>query len=67
MHNPGRDRIPIVSRWCPWWLSVQDFGGGNLGYLGIEEYEALPEDAKPLLRHLCEAVEVRCRAVSYAY
>ena len=39
MYNPGRDRIPIVSRWCPWWLSVHDFGGSNLGYLGLEEYE----------------------------
>ena len=45
--------MAMVNRWAPWWLSVQDFGGGNLGFLGREELEALPKALQPLLRHLC--------------
>ena len=27
MHNPsGRQRIAVVNRWAPWWLSVNEFG-----------------------------------------
>ena len=31
MHNPsGRDRVAVVNRWCPWWLSVDDFAPGDI-------------------------------------
>jgi hypothetical protein len=33
--------------------SAQDFGGGNLGYLGQPELEALPTALQPLVKHLC--------------
>ena len=30
MHNPsGVERLAVVNRWAPWWLSVQDFGAGQ--------------------------------------
>lgn len=40
-----RSHVAVVNRWCPWWLSVQDFGGGNLGFLGAA---SLPHDHHPL-------------------
>eukprot|EP01048_Picozoa_sp_COSAG05_P019067 COSAG05_NODE_2909_length_2518_cov_1.867301_3_plen_122_part_00 len=49
--------MALVNRWAPWWLSVQDFGGGNLGFLGRQELDALPAPLQPLLQHLCEEVE----------
>ena len=60
MHNAGRRRIAVVNRWCPWWLSVDDFAPGS-GYntnsvcrpLAHAEYRALPAALQPLLRHLC--------------
>ncbi len=61
MHNPsGRPRIAVVNRWCPWWVSVDDFAPGetvNLNTicrpLSHAEYLALPADLQPLLRHVC--------------
>ena len=61
MHNPsGRARVAMVNRWCPWWLSVDDFSPGdkyNLNTvcraLAHAEYLALPPDLQPLMRHLC--------------
>ena len=61
MHNPsGRDRVAIVNRWCPWWLSVDDFAPGKTYSinqvcrpLSHDEYLALPKDLQPLMRHLC--------------
>ena len=61
MHNPsGRARVAVVNRWCPWWVSVDDFapGGkfnGNIVCrpLAQAEYLALPPDLQPLMRHLC--------------
>ena len=61
MHNPsGRDRVAIVNRWCPWWLSVDDFAPGKTYStnqvcrpLSQNEYHALPKDLQPLMRHLC--------------
>ena len=60
-HNPsGRERVAVVNRWCPWWLSVDDFAPGekyNVNTvcrpLAHEEYLALPPDLRPLMRHLC--------------
>ena len=54
--------MAMVNRWCPWWLSVQDFGGGNLGFLGKPELESLPAELQPLLRHLAAADGVEDRA-----
>jgi len=61
MHNPsGRARVAVVNRWCPWWLSVDDFAPGDKFNAGIAcrplahaEYLALPPDLQPLMRHLC--------------
>ena len=61
MHNPsGRARIAMVNRWCPWWVSVDDFAPGdeyNMNSvckpLAHAEYLALPPDLQPLMRHLC--------------
>ena len=60
-HNPsGRERVAVVNRWCPWWLSVDDFAPGenyNLYHvcrpLNHAEYLALPPELQPLMRHLC--------------
>ena len=61
MHNPsGRDRVAVVNRWCPWWLSVDDFAPGDIVNTNIvcrplshAEFLELPTDLQPLLRHLC--------------
>ncbi len=60
-HNPsGRERVAVVNRWCPWWLSVDDFAPGdkfNVYHvcrpLNHAEYLALPPELQPLMRHLC--------------
>ena len=31
MHNTSHTRVAMVNRWCPWWLSVDDFAPGSLG------------------------------------
>ena len=62
MHNlSGRKRVAVVNRWCPWWLSVDDFApGGVLNTvcrpLSLAEYRALPEDVQPFFRHVCPDV-----------
>jgi ectoine hydroxylase-related dioxygenase (phytanoyl-CoA dioxygenase family) len=59
MHNPsGRERIAVVNRWCPWWLSVDDYAPGGIDNmvcqpLSHSEYLALPANLQPLMRHLC--------------
>ncbi|MEM7133017.1 MAG: phytanoyl-CoA dioxygenase family protein [Chloroflexota bacterium] len=59
MHNPsGRDRIAIVNRWCPWWLSVDDYAPRGIDNtvcnpLSHAEYLALPAALQPFMRHLC--------------
>ena len=52
--------MAVVSRWCPWWLSVDDFAPGDTYStnnvcrpLSHAEYLALPEALRPLMRHLC--------------
>ncbi len=62
MHNPsGRKRVAVVNRWCPWWLSVDDYAPGGVfdtvcRPLSLAEYSALPEDVQPLFRHVCADV-----------
>ena len=61
MHNPsGRARVAVVNRWCPWWVSVDDYAPGEkysvntvCRPLSHDEYRDLPEDLQPLMRHLC--------------
>jgi ectoine hydroxylase-related dioxygenase (phytanoyl-CoA dioxygenase family) len=60
-HNPsGRARVAVVNRWCPWWVSVDDFAPGEkynastiCRPLSRTEYLDLPADLQPLLRHCC--------------
>ncbi len=59
MHNPsGRERIAVVNRWCPWWLSVDDYAPDGIDNMVCQplshaEYLALPAELQPLMRHLC--------------
>ena len=59
MHNFGHnDRIAIVSRWCPWWLTVNDFARKSrfnvvCRPLSYREFLALPKKLQPLMTHLC--------------
>ena len=61
MHNTGAKRVAVVNRWCPWWLSVDDYAPGGVFNtvcrpLSLAEYEALPEDVQPFFRHVCPDV-----------
>ena len=39
MHNPsGRARVAVVNRWCPWWLSVDDFAPEEFGYKRTSDF-----------------------------
>jgi ectoine hydroxylase-related dioxygenase (phytanoyl-CoA dioxygenase family) len=60
MHNIDRKRVAVVNRWCPWWLSVDDYAPGGTYSASIVcrplsqvEYLALPTNLQPLMRHLC--------------
>ena len=58
MHNTGEKRIAVVNRWSPWWIAVDDYAPGGVVNtvcrpLSQGEYDALPEDLKPMMRHLC--------------
>ena len=60
MHNNGEKRIAIVNRWSPWWIAVDGYASGPESSvnqvcrpLAQREFEALPRDLKPLMRHLC--------------
>ena len=59
LHNFGpNDRIAIVSRWCPWWLTINDFAPKSrfnnvCRPLNYKEFLALPKKLQPLMTHLC--------------
>ena len=59
MHNTsGRKRVAVVNRWCPWWLSVDDYAPGSVFNtvcrpLSQAEFRALPSDVQPFFRHVC--------------
>ena len=62
MHNTSHTRIAVVNRWCPWWLAVDDYAPGQTYNtnmvcrpLSLAEYQALPADLQPFMRHLCPA------------
>ena len=48
--------MAIITRYCPWWLSVE-VGGRNNAIVSRETYEVLPEAVKPLYRHRAEGEE----------
>ena len=59
LHNfSNKDRVAVVSRWCPWWLSADEFAPKsrfNIVCRPIlkKEYHSLPKNLKPLMKHLC--------------
>ncbi len=59
LHNfSNKDRVAVVSRWCPWWLSADEFAPKsrfNIVCRPIlkKEYRSLPKNLKPLMKHLC--------------
>ena len=59
MHNTsGRKRVAVVNRWCPWWLSVDDYAPGSVFNtvcrpLSQAEFRALPSEVQPFFRHVC--------------
>ena len=59
MHNTsGRKRVAVVNRWCPWWLSVDDYAPGGVFNtvcrpLSQAEFRALPGEVQPFFRHVC--------------
>lgn len=61
--NPGFARVAVVTRWCPWWLAVDDFAPGDRlsiqhvsRPLALDEYLALPAELQPFMRHRCPEV-----------
>jgi ectoine hydroxylase-related dioxygenase (phytanoyl-CoA dioxygenase family) len=59
LHNLSHnDRVAVVSRWCPWWLSIDEFAPKSrfnivCRPLGQSEFLKLPKNLQPLMRHLC--------------
>ena len=59
MHNHGKNkRVAVVNRWCPWWLSINEYAPKSrynnvCRPLSHSEFLALPKELKPLMRHLC--------------
>ena len=53
-HNSsGQTRVAAQNRWTPYWLN----GGLGGGALTLQEWQALPADLQPLLRHQCSELE----------
>ena len=51
-------RVSVVNRWCPWWLSADDYAPRSMYNavcrpLSQSEFLALPTELQPLMRHLC--------------
>lgn len=59
LHNfSNYDRVAVVSRWCPWWISADDYAPRSrynvvCRPLSHSEFLALPEELQPLMIHLC--------------
>ena len=59
LHNfSDHDRVAVVVRWAPWWLSVDDYAPRSrynvvCRPLSHSEFLALPTELQPLMRHLC--------------
>ncbi len=55
MWNPsGADRVAIVVRYVPWWITTS-FSSG-MGSMTEAEYKALPESLQPLVRHCVDGI-----------
>ena len=59
LHNFGANkRVAVVNRWCPWWLSANDFAPKSrfnvvCRPLSHSEFLDLPSELQPLMKHLC--------------
>ena len=59
LHNfSNQDRVAVVSRWCPWWLSANEFAPKSrfnivCRPISKKEYQSLPKNLQPLMKHLC--------------
>lgn len=59
MYNHGIDkRVAVVNRWCPWWLSINEYAPKSrfnnvCRPISHSEFLALPNKLKPLMKHLC--------------
>ena len=55
MNFSPEPRHAVVLRYAPWWLSVNDFGGGAVSqcntYVPRDAFERLPAGAQALYRH----------------
>ncbi len=62
MHNYSKqDRVAVVNRWCPWWLSINDYARKSrfnvvCRPLSKKEFINLPKKLRPLMKHLCPEV-----------
>ena len=49
------DRVAVVCRYVPWWLSSKEFGSGPCRtYIPRDVYETFPVELQHLYRHLAE-------------
>ncbi len=59
LHNYSNfNRVAVVTRWSPWWLSANDFAPKSrfnvvCRPLSQKEYLSLPKRLRPLMKHLC--------------
>lgn len=59
-----KERVAVINRWNPWWLSVDDFAPLSrfnivCRPLSKDDFEKLPESLKPLMSHLCSDIPDR--------
>ena len=55
------ERVAVVNRWSPWWLSINDYAHGSMTNIvcrpmSYKEYCKMPEKLKPFIKHLCADV-----------
>ena len=53
-----KNRVAVVNRWCPWWLSIDEFAPKSrfnnvCRPISKSEYLNLPKNLKPLMRQNC--------------
>ena len=67
-HSPSNDtpqssnRIAIVNRWSPWWMSVNDYAYNSITNIvcrpmNYKEYKKIPNNLKLFFQHLCPEIE----------
>jgi ectoine hydroxylase-related dioxygenase (phytanoyl-CoA dioxygenase family) len=57
----GQERVSVVNRWNPWWLSTDEFAPNSrfnnvCRPLSLDDFNKLPKKLKPLMKHLCSEV-----------